>query len=151
MLALLIVLFIAVPIAEIAVIIKVGSLLGFGETIALLLLVSVCGAWLVKRQGLGVLRRVREQMNLGRVPGTELVDGALILVAGVLLLAPGFITDTAGLLLLVPPVRSGIRRITRRRLSRRVTRRIRVVSVRTPGSSRGGAPEERRELPPWND
>lgn len=138
MVALLVVLFIAVPIAEIAVIIKVGSLIGFGETIALLLVISVCGAWLVKRQGLGVLRRVREQMSLGRVPGAELVDGALILVAGVLLLAPGFITDAAGLVLLVPPVRSGIRRVARRRLGRRVTRRVRVVTVRSPGGSPGG-------------
>jgi UPF0716 protein FxsA len=148
--ALLVFLFIAIPIAEIAVIIKVGSLLGYGETIALLLLVSVCGAWLVKRQGVGVLRRIREQMNLGRVPGTELVDGALILVAGVLLLAPGFITDTAGLLLLVPPVRSGIRRITRRRLGRRVTRRVRVVSVRSPGTAGSSERDQRRELPPWS-
>jgi len=124
--ALLVVVFIAIPIAEIAVIIKIGSLLGIGETIALLLLVSVCGAWLVKHQGLGVLRRIREQMNLGRVPGAELVDGALILVAGVLLLTPGFITDAAGLLLLVPPVRTGIRRLTRRRLARQVTRRIEI-------------------------
>ena len=78
MVALLVLLFIAVPIAEIAVIIKVGSWLGIGETIALLLLISVFGMWLVKRQGIGVLRRMREQTNAGRVPGNEIVDGVLL-------------------------------------------------------------------------
>jgi UPF0716 protein FxsA len=124
--ALLVLLFIAVPIAEIAVIIKVGSWLGIGETIALLLLISVFGMWLVKRQGIGVLRRMREQTNAGRVPGNEIVDGVLLLLAGALLIPPGFITDAAGLLLLVPPVRGGIRRLTRRRLGRRVVRRVEI-------------------------
>ena len=126
MIALLVLLFIALPIAEIAVIIKVGSLLGVAETIALLLGISVVGVWLVKREGIGVLRRMREQTNAGRVPGNELVDGVLLLLAGVLLIPPGFITDAAGLLLLLPPVRSGIRRLTRRRLSRRVVRRVEI-------------------------
>jgi UPF0716 protein FxsA len=124
--ALLVLLFIALPIAEIAVIIKVGSWLGVGETIALLLGVSLLGIWLVKRQGIGVLRRMREQTNAGRVPGTEIVDGALLLLAGVLLIPPGFITDAAGLLLLLPPVRAGIRILTRRRLGRRVIRRVEI-------------------------
>jgi UPF0716 protein FxsA len=124
--ALLVLLFIALPIAEIAVIIKVGSWLGVGETIALLLGVSLLGIWLVKRQGIGVLRRMREQTNAGRVPGTEIVDGALLLLAGALLIPPGFITDAAGLLLLLPPVRAGIRILTRRRLGRRVIRRVEI-------------------------
>ncbi len=126
MIALLVLLFIALPIAEIAVIIKVGSLLGVVDTIALLLGISVLGVWLVKRQGIGVLRRMREQTNAGRVPGNEIVDGALLLLAGALLIPPGFITDAAGLLLLLPPVRSGIRRMTRRRLSRRVVKRVEI-------------------------
>jgi UPF0716 protein FxsA len=124
--ALLVLVFIALPIAEIAVIIKVGSWLGVGETIALLLGVSLLGIWLVKRQGIGVLRRMREQMNAGRVPGTEMVDGALLLFAGALLIPPGFITDVVGLLLLLPPVRAGIRLVTRRRLGRRVIRRVEI-------------------------
>jgi UPF0716 protein FxsA len=108
------------------VIIKVASWLGIGETIGLLLLISVFGMWLVKRQGIGVLRRMREQTNAGRVPGNEIVDGVLLLLAGALLIPPGFITDAAGLLLLVPPVRGGIRRLTRRRLGRRVVRRVEI-------------------------
>jgi UPF0716 protein FxsA len=120
--ALLVLLFIGLPIAEIAVIIKVGSWLGVGETIALLLGISVIGVWLVKREGIGVLRRMREQRAAGRVPGNQIIDGALLLLAGALLIPPGFITDAAGLLLLLPPVRAGIRALVRRRFGRRVQR-----------------------------
>lgn len=126
MVAFLVVLFVIVPLAELAVIIKIGSWLGIGQTLALLLLISIVGAWLVKRQGVGILRRIQAQMNAGQVPGVELVDGALILLAGALLLVPGFLTDAAGLLLLVPPVRGGLRRFTRRRLTRRVTGRVEI-------------------------
>lgn len=105
----LFVVFLVVPVVELAVIIQVGHLIGTWNTIALLLLVSFGGAWLVKREGLGVLRRFRQQMDAGRVPGRELADGVLILFAGALLLTPGFVTDFLGLLLLLPPVRSAVR------------------------------------------
>lgn len=144
MVAFLVLLFVIVPLAELAVIIKVGSLLGVGQTLGLLLLVSILGAWLCKRQGVGVIRRIQAQVNAGVVPGVELVDGALILLAGALCLFPGFITDAVGLLLLLPPVRAGIRRYTRRRLTRRVTRP--VVEIRRwttgPASRRPGAPSD---------
>ena len=113
--AFLVALFIAVPLIEIAVIIQVGSWLGVLNTLALLILISVLGAWLVKRQGVGLLRRVQGELAAGRVPATALVDGALLLVAGTLLLIPGFVTDFFGLLLLLPPVRAGIRSWLRRR------------------------------------
>lgn len=117
MLVLLVIVFVLVPLAELAVIIEVGSYLGVVETLGLLLLISAVGAWLVKHQGLGVLRRIREQLDAGRVPGAELVDGALVLLAGALLLTPGFITDAFGLLLLLPPVRAVARRLLRRRFA----------------------------------
>lgn len=120
MLLFLVALFIVIPLVEIAVIIQVGQYLGVVNTIGLLLIISISGAWVVKRQGLGVLRRIREQRDLGRVPGAELFDGALILVAGVLLLTPGFVTDAVGLLLLIPPFRRGMRWWLRRRWERRV-------------------------------
>jgi UPF0716 protein FxsA len=113
--AFLVALFIAVPLIEIAVIIQVGSWLGVLNTLALLILISVLGAWLVKRQGVGLLRRVQGELAAGRVPATALVDGALLLVAGTMLLLPGFVTDFFGLLLLLPPVRAGIRSWLRRR------------------------------------
>jgi UPF0716 protein FxsA len=113
-------LFILVPIAELYVIVQVGHVLGVVNTLALLLLVSFAGAWLMKREGLGALRRAQRQVDAGMVPGRELVDGALIVLAGALLLAPGFITDAVGLLLLLPPVRAGVRSFARHRLERRV-------------------------------
>jgi len=114
----LILLFLALPIAELFVIIQVGHVLGVLDTLALLVLISVIGAWLVKREGLSVLRRARAQLDGGLVPGRELVDGSLILLAGALMLTPGFITDAVGLLLLLPPVRAGLRAAVRRRLAR---------------------------------
>jgi UPF0716 protein FxsA len=116
--ALLVALFVAVPLVEIAVIIKVGESLGVANTIALLLLISILGAWLVKRQGVGLVRRVQVELAAGRIPGSALVDGALLLVAGTMLLLPGFVTDAVGLLLLLPPVRAGVRRWLRRRWMR---------------------------------
>jgi UPF0716 protein FxsA len=116
----LVFLFILVPIAELYVIVQVGHVLGVVNTLALLVLISFAGAWLMKREGLGALRRAQRQVDAGMVPGRELVDGALIVLAGALLLAPGFITDAVGLLLLLPPVRAGVLSFARHRLERRV-------------------------------
>jgi len=116
----LVVLFILVPIAELYVIIQLGHAIGVLNTLGLLVLISFAGAWLMKREGLSTLRRAQRQVDAGVVPGRELVDGALILLAGALLLAPGFITDAVGLLLLLPPVRAGVRATVRRRLERRI-------------------------------
>ena len=117
--ALLAALFLIVPFVELFVIIEVGQAIGTVPTIALLVLVSVVGAWLVKREGLGVLRRARARVRSGEVPGAEITDGVLILFAGALLLTPGFLTDLLGILLLVPPVRAGIRQGFTRTLRRR--------------------------------
>ena len=120
MFPLLAVLFLAVPIAELYVLIQVGQWIGVLDTLGLLILVSIVGAWLAKREGLGVLRRIQTAMNAGRVPGNELIDGFLILLAAALMLTPGFLTDVLAISLLLPPVRAGVRRILRRRLARRI-------------------------------
>jgi UPF0716 protein FxsA len=119
MLGLLALLFLVVPLVELAVIIQVGQWLGVADTIVLLVLMSIAGAWLAKREGLAVLRRIQRQLERQRMPGAELLDAALILLAGALLLTPGFVTDTVGLLLLLPPVRVALRRALRRYLARR--------------------------------
>jgi UPF0716 protein FxsA len=117
---LLVLLFLVIPLLEIYVIIQVGRELGALNTIGLLLLISVVGAWLVKHEGLGVWRRVNAQMAAGNVPGGDILDGFLILLAGALLLTPGFITDAAGLLALFPPTRAVFRRSLRRRFASKV-------------------------------
>jgi UPF0716 protein FxsA len=116
--------FIVVPIVELAVIIWVGEQIGVLNTIGLLLILSLGGAWLVKREGLGVLRRFRAQLDARRMPGREVADGVLILLAGVLLLTPGFVTDALGLLLLLPPVRAAVRALALRRVALRAWRRV---------------------------
>ena len=120
MVALLAVVFLVVPITELAVIIQVGQWIGVAETIVVLILVSFVGAWLAKREGLAVLRRMRQQVNSGRVPAAELIDAFLILFAGALLLTPGFLTDCVAVALLLPPVRISVRRLLSRWFARRI-------------------------------
>jgi UPF0716 protein FxsA len=107
-------------IAELVVIFQVAHAIGWLETFALLILVSIVGGALVRRVGLGVLRRAQQQLEAHQAPHKEMVDGLLVLLAGVLLFIPGFITAAVGLLLLLPPVRAGIRVLAARRLQRRV-------------------------------
>lgn len=112
-----------IPVAEIFFIIRVARDLGILETIGLLVAVSLVGAWLVRRSGLGVLRQIQERLARGEIPGKELVDGLLILVGGLLMLTPGFLTDAVGLLLLIPPTRLALRAL----LIRRYGKRLRVA------------------------
>jgi UPF0716 protein FxsA len=104
-------LFLVIPFAELAVIITVATQIGVLETIGLLILVSVVGAWLCKREGVGVLRRIRDSLDRGELPHREVVDGGLILLAGALLITPGFLSDCLGILLLLPPTRAVARRL----------------------------------------
>jgi UPF0716 protein FxsA len=112
--ALLVVLFIVVPIAELYVIIKVGELIGVLPTLALLLADAVLGSLLLRHQGRGAWRRFNEALAQRRFPGKEVADGLLIVVGGTLLLAPGFLTDIVGLFLLIPPTRAISRSLLRR-------------------------------------
>jgi UPF0716 protein FxsA len=97
--------FALLPVLEIYVLIQVGSSIGALNTIALVLLTAFAGAWLARTEGMQTMLRVRESMNRGIMPTNELVDAAIILAAGLVLLTPGFITDALGLLLLFPPTR----------------------------------------------
>jgi UPF0716 protein FxsA len=140
--------FIVVPLAELAVIIAVGDLLGLLPTLLLLLGISVAGAWLAKREGLAAWRRFQLALTEGRVPTAEVADGAMILLAGALLLTPGFLTDVAAVLLLLAPVRAALRRLAPRVAAWRLRRRARRVVVvdgtsRPAGSTRvtWGSPE----------
>ena len=117
--ALLVVLFIVVPIVELYVIIKIGSLIGVWPTIALLLADALLGSLLLRQQGRGAWRRFNAALAERRFPGREVADGLLIAIGGTLLLTPGFVTDIAGLILLIPPSRAMVRRMVRGFVGRR--------------------------------
>ena len=101
--------FIVVPIVEIFLITQVAGQLGWLETIVLVIGVSLVGAWLVKREGLNVIRRIRTALQGARMPTNELADGGMIFFASALMLTPGFLTDALGLALLTPPIRAILR------------------------------------------
>lgn len=131
---LLLILFLALPIAEIYVIVQVGQLIGILPTLAILLLDGFLGAAVARSQGRAAWARFNRALAEGRVPARETVDGALVILGGALLLAPGFITDIFGFLLLLPPTRALIRGSVTRLASRRVS------FGWTVGGSRGGGP-----------
>lgn len=116
-------LFVAVSVAELAVLAAVERRLGLGATLLLIFVTGVLGASLVRAQGLGVLGTVRRQLGEGVFPGREIAHGAIILAAGLLLLTPGFLTDAIGLALMVPAVREKARQGGMRFVQRRVGRR----------------------------
>ncbi|HUS52700.1 MAG TPA: FxsA family protein [Thermohalobaculum sp.] len=109
-------LLVAVPIIEIALFIEVGGRLGLPLTIGVVILTAAIGAALLRTQGLATLSELQRRLAAGEDPSATLAHGAMILVAGVLLLTPGFFTDTVGLLLLTPPVRTAVIRFARSRM-----------------------------------
>lgn len=131
---LLFLLLLAVPIAELWVIVEVAGAVGILETLALLVLVSVAGAWLLKQQGMATWLRLRRSLERGDIPAEEVTDGALILLGGALLLTPGFLTDIVGLTLLLPPSRAVIKGSFRR------------FVVKWAGRRWGWAPPRRRNI-----
>ena len=98
-------LIIAVPAADIALLIFTGKIIGVWPTLLLILLTGVIGAYLAKREGLQTIRMAQEQLRRGQLPGEALLDGICILIGGTLLITPGFITDITGFLMLFPPTR----------------------------------------------
>jgi UPF0716 protein FxsA len=153
--ALLVLLFIVMPIVEIYVIIQVGQAIGALWTILLLIVDSIVGARLLSWQGRAAWRSFQEALAAGRMPHNEILDGVMVVVGGTLLLTPGFITDIFGLILLVPPTRAVVRRFFLRSLGRRGTvARVVVHSVPIPRREPPAPgpppspPPPPRELPP---
>jgi UPF0716 protein FxsA len=118
----LFVVFVVAPLVELYVIVQVAHEIGVLETIAALIIISAIGAWLVKAAGLSVLVRIQKQLAAGRMPTNELVDGGILLFAGALMLAPGFLSDVLGILLVVPPTRAIVRRLVLRSYRARMAR-----------------------------
>lgn len=101
-------LLLAIPIMEIAVFIFVGGEIGIFPTLAMIFVTAVIGTILLRLQGFALIARIRGEMQANRIPGRDLAHGAMLLAAGLLLLTPGFVTDTIGFLLFVPPIRDAI-------------------------------------------
>jgi UPF0716 protein FxsA len=124
----LVALFIGVPLLEIYVLVQVGQVIGAWWTILLLVLDSILGTILIRHEGARAWRALREAIGSGRMPARELADGALILVGGTLMPAPGFVTDAFGVLLILPLTRPVFRRLLTTLVSRRV-----LLDVTRPG------------------
>lgn len=127
--------FVVVPLVEIWAILQVGQLVGPWWTILLLVLDSMIGAWLIKREGGRAWRALRQALQDGRMPAREIADGALILIGGTLMLSPGFVLDVAGILLILPFTRP----VARRLLTTVVEKRL-VASTPLGGFGTGFGP-----------
>ena len=140
----LFVVFVVVPLLEIYVLVQVGQVIGAGWTIALLLLDAVLGSWLIKHEGARAWRALQDALSSGRMPASEIADGALILIGGTLMLAPGFITDAFGILLILPFTRPLFRRVLAAAVARRMV--LGAVDVRRPGPGPAEGPVVRGEV-----
>jgi len=126
--------FIVVPLVEIYVLIQVGQAIGAWWTILILIADSILGTWLIRREGGRAWQALQNALSSGRMPARELADGALILIGGTLMLAPGFVTDAVGILLILPFTRP----VARRLLTTVVARRLVVVPRPGPGAGPPG-------------
>ena len=134
--ALLVVALIVVPLLELYILVQVGSQLGIVPTLVLLLVMSLLGAYLLRREGARTWRAFRQALQSGRLPAREVADGALVIFGGALLLTPGFATDLVGLACVLPPSRAALRRL----LTKVVTRRLGIGPLRGDAPTRGRAP-----------
>lgn len=132
--ALLVVLFLVVPVVEIYVIVQVGQVIGAVPTVLLLLFESLLGAWIVKREGRRAWLALRSAVTTGRLPSRQLADAGLVLIGGTLLLTPGFVTDVVGFFFVLPFTRP----LARRGLAWYVRRRATVLTVRRTSSRSAG-------------
>ncbi len=111
-------LFSIVPAIELALLVYAGSKIGVPETLSIVIATAIAGAFLVRREGLGVVIRIQEDLAHGAFPAESLLDGAMVLVSGALMVTPGFITDLIGFLLVIPAPRAVIKKILIRLLRR---------------------------------
>lgn len=148
MLARLVLLFLLTPAVELALLIQVDSVIGFWPTVGLIVATGVVGSYLARREGLTTWRALNRRLQSGELPGRELVDGVIILVAGALLVTPGVLTDGIGFIGLLPPTRALVRRYLVKRFQRKIkngTMKVQFGVFGGPGFGSGGSgPNERR-------
>jgi len=119
MLARILALFLILPAVELALLMYVSTIIGFGETVAIIVVTGIVGGLLAKREGVSAWNRLNRKMAKGGLPGDELVDGVIILIAGALLVTPGVLTDVVGFMGLIPPSRRMIRRYALKRFQKK--------------------------------
>ncbi len=146
MFAKLLLLFILVPVAELAIFISLGEKIGLFATLGIIILTAFIGAYLTKSQGLKALNNYQQALAQGKLPHEEVMDGLMILIAGAVLLTPGFLTDAIGFSLLIPPFRKVVKAIIKDRLKGRVDVVSQNVNAATQnfsqdGSGRSGGPQ----------
>ena len=136
---LLLVSFTVLVVTEISLLVTLHDHLGFIQTVLLVVATGILGGSLARQQGLALLWRIRQQSSTGQMPADALLDGALILVAGAVLITPGVLTDAMGFALLVPPVRSVIKRWIKRWFARRME--VQAAQFKAAGFTPPGSPE----------
>ena len=114
--------FIVIPFIELAILIKMGGLIGLWPTILIVASTGIVGAYLARNQGFSILTKIRSELNSGIMPAESLIDGFLILIGGVVLLTPGLLTDLSGLLLLIPFSRKKIKRYLKTKIYEKITK-----------------------------
>lgn len=144
----LLLLFVVVPLAELALLLEIGRRVGTLPTVGLIVGTGLLGAYLARRQGLGVLERMREETAAGRIPAGSVVDGVLILIAGALLMTPGVLTDAFGFFCLVPAGRKLLKTQLKRRFERAVRSGKIKVSVDVAGFSGTRTARRERDVTP---
>lgn len=128
----LIILFIGLPILEFALLIELHGMVGFLPTVLLVFLTGIAGASLVRRQGINILFKIQQEMNVGNLPAPQMIDGVMILIAGALLVTPGLITDLVGFSLLVPFLREKIRLWLGKKIQQKINNGYIQVNVNRP-------------------
>lgn len=144
----LLLLFIVVPLAELALLIEIGKRVGTLPTVGLIVGTGILGAYLARRQGLGILRRMREETAAGRIPAGSVVDGVLVLVAGAVLMTPGVLTDAFGFFCLVPAGRRFLKTRLRRWFEGAVQSGKVKVSLNVTGFAGPSAVRRERDITP---
>lgn len=141
---LLILIFLGVPILEIAVFIQAGDIFGLWPTLAAIVATAILGGLIIRAQGLATIARARHNLDEGRAPVEEVFTGICLLVAGALLMTPGFLTDSVGFLLLVPPVRRSLGQWLMRSMMKGKNTRVWVdgEEIVTPSRKDGARPRD---------
>ncbi|WP_022836562.1 FxsA family protein [Salisaeta longa] len=153
MLARLLFLFLTVPAVELALLLQIGQRIGFWPTVGIIVVTGVVGSYLAKREGLAAWKRLNDKLGRGGLPGRELMDGVIILMAGALLLTPGVLTDVVGLLGLLPPSRALIRRYVLKRIERKMQHSTGTASIQWGffGGPGGGNASSTDAPSAWDD